>query len=226
MARRLSRVAFVVATGTIRPGSFKRTEGKDMASVFHRGFAIPLWAVAFVAVALTAPLRPIPPVPVLLGIAVIALTMMAMVQWRRTSRVPVEVRSTRRSDRAHAGIIMTTMSARRRVRTIDSEASAPAPAPDDALDLVRMDDDGGWQMAREAAVPSALIPGAREPGKLTMPGTSAGLAQIPDDPGTMEGATVAERQREGGGAPNQRRPAEGSRSNTTRTMLHSLGVIQ
>jgi hypothetical protein len=191
-----------------------------MALVFHRGLAIPVWAVVFVAVVVTAPLRPMPPVPVLLGIAVIALTMMAMIQWRRTSRVPVEVRPLRRSDRAHAGIIMTTMSAGRRVRTVDS-----APAPDDALDLVRMDDDGGWQMSRETAVPSALIPGAREPGMLTR-GASAPSEQIPDGPGTMEAATVAERQREGGGAPNQRRPAEGSRSNIAPTMLHSLGVIQ
>jgi hypothetical protein len=187
-----------------------------MAFVFQRGLAIPVWAVAFVAVALTAPLRPMPPVPVLLGIAVIALTMMAMIQWRRTSRVPVEVRPLRRSDRARAGIIMTTMSAGRRVRTVDS-----APAPDDALDLVRVDD-GGWQMSRDTAVPSALIPGAREPGMLTMPGTSAACAQIPDGLGTMDAATVAERQREGGGAPNQRRSAERSRWNVAHTVHEFL----
>jgi hypothetical protein len=191
-----------------------------MAFVFQRGLAIPVWAVAFVAVALTAPLRPMPPVPVLLGIAVIALTMMAMIQWRRTSRVPVEVRPLRRSDRAHTGIIMTTMSARRRVRTVDSEASAPAP--DDALDLIRMDDDGGWQMSRETAVPSALIPGAREPGMLTMLGTSVASAQIPDGPGTMDAATVAERQREGGGAPNQRSSAERSRWNVAHILQEFL----
>jgi hypothetical protein len=189
-----------------------------MAFVFQRGLAIPVWAVAFVAVALTAPLRPMPPVPVLLGIAVIALTMMAMIQWRRTSRVPVEVRPLRRSDRAHAGIIMTTMSARRPVRTVDRATSAP----DDALDLVCVDDGGGWQMSRDTAVPSALIPGAREPGMLTMVGTSPACAEIPDELGTMDAATVAERQREGGGAPNQRRSAERSRWNMAHTLHEFL----
>lgn len=189
-----------------------------MALVFHRGVAIPLWAIAFFAVALAAPPRPMPPVTVLLGIAVIALTMMAMAQWRRTSRVPVEVRPLRRSDRAQAGIIVTTISARRRVGAVDRATSAP----DDALDLVRMDDDGGWQMSRETAVPSALIPGAREPGMLTMLRTSAASAQIPDGLGTMDAATVAERQREGGGAPNQRSSAERSRWNVAHTLHEFL----
>jgi hypothetical protein len=54
-----------------------------------------------------------------------------------------------------------------------------------------------------------MIPGAREPGMLTTFGVHAvvfsgsGIA--------MDAATTAARQREGGGAPNQRRPArEGS----------------
>jgi hypothetical protein len=35
------------------------------------------------------------------------------------------------------------------VRTL--EGPNPSAADDDALDLVRMDDDGGWQMARPPA---------------------------------------------------------------------------
>ncbi len=173
-----------------------------MALVFHRGLAVPLWAIAFFAVVLAAPPRPVPPVTVLLGMAVLALTMMAMLQWRR-SRALVHVAPVTRPDRAHAGIIMTTVSARQRGWTVDRAPSAPAP--DDALDLVRMDDDGGWQMAREAAVP-ALIPGAREPGMLTTFAAPPASGRIPEEPSTMDATTIAERQREGGGAPNQRRP--------------------
>jgi len=91
-------------------------------------------------------------------------------------------------------------------------------------DLARLDDDGGKQIARAPATgPAAdltqragaygfktpMIPGAREPGMLTTFGVHAvvfsgsGIA--------MDAATTAARQREGGGAPNQRRPArEGS----------------
>jgi hypothetical protein len=92
-------------------------------------------------------------------------------------------------------------------------------------DLARLDDDGGTQIARAPATgPTAdltqragaygfrvpMIPGAREPGMLTTFGvhavvfSGAGIA--------MDAATTAARQREGGGAPNQRRPArDGSR---------------
>lgn len=178
-----------------------------MALVFHRGLAVPLWAIAFFAVALAAPPRTMPPVTALLGIVVLALTMMAMIQWRRTSRALVEVRPRPLTacDGAHAGIIMTAaLSVGTRVRTVD-----PAPsAPDDALDLVRMDDDdGGWQVAREPALPIVLIPGARERGMLTMFGPAAATAWTPDGPSTMDATTIAERQREGGGAPSRRRPA-------------------
>jgi hypothetical protein len=91
-------------------------------------------------------------------------------------------------------------------------------------DLARLDDDGGKQIARAPATGAAvdltqpagayafrvpMIPGAREPGMLTTFGvhavvfSGAGIA--------MDAATIAARQREGGGAPNQRRPArEGS----------------
>jgi hypothetical protein len=50
-----------------------------------------------------------------------------------------------------------------------------------------------------------IVPGAREPGVLTRLGAPAASVQIiPDGPSTMDAATIAERQREGGGAPNQR----------------------
>lgn len=52
------------------------------------------------------------------------------------------------------------------------------------------------------------IPGAREPGMLTT-FRSAPALPVPDGPSTMDSATIADRQREGGGAPNQRRTRAG-----------------
>jgi hypothetical protein len=95
---------------------------------------------------------------------------------------------------------------------------------DDMADLARRDDDGGWQMGMtvgpggwagpqaESDTPmssaSTIVPGAREPGMLTIFGALAvSLATIPHGPSTIDAVTIAERQREGGGAPSQRRPA-------------------
>jgi hypothetical protein len=52
-----------------------------------------------------------------------------------------------------------------------------------------------------------IVPGQREPGPLTRfdaPATSMRAVAI--GPSTMDAATIAERQREGGGAPSERRP--------------------
>lgn len=54
--------------------------------------------------------------------------------------------------------------------------------------------------------PAAIVPGAREPGMLTTFGVpDASMQTIPDGPSTMDAVTIAEHQREGGGAPSQRR---------------------
>ena len=54
-----------------------------------------------------------------------------------------------------------------------------------------------------------MIPGAREPGALTTFGVPPVVFR--DSPTTMDAATIAARQREGGGAPSERRlPHEGS----------------
>ena len=52
--------------------------------------------------------------------------------------------------------------------------------------------------------PSMIFPGTREP----VPVTTAGApvpTTVPEGPSTMDAATIAERRREGGGAPSQRR---------------------
>ena len=84
-----------------------------MALLFHRAFAIPLCVVAFCVLALAAPPSLIPSTAMLIGIAVVAATVVAMVRCRaaRASHPLVEVRTARSCDTAHAGIIMT---ARRR----------------------------------------------------------------------------------------------------------------
>jgi hypothetical protein len=83
-----------------------------MSLVFQRWLAIPTWALAFVAVGLTAPL------PATLSLI------------------------------AAAAIAVATRKLGPRVRTPDEPTGTSA---DDAVDLGRMDDDGGSQMARPLA---------------------------------------------------------------------------
>jgi hypothetical protein len=52
------------------------------------------------------------------------------------------------------------------------------------------------------------IPGGREAGMLTrFAAPAADIGAMPEGPSTMEASTTAERRREGGGAPRERRPA-------------------
>ncbi len=86
------------------------------------------------------------------------------------------------------------------------------------IELARLDDDGGTSRApRQGGTnhggaygfSTPMIPGAREPGMLTR--FAAPPIVISDTPCAMDAATIAARQREGGGAPSERRPArEGS----------------
>jgi hypothetical protein len=116
-----------------------------MALVVHRRLAIPLWAMAFFAVALAASPPATPLVMAVLGVAVITLTIAGLVPWLRTSRSVVHVVSHRQHDKSSAAIAIDRGTC---VRTLDE---ANMNTAEDALDLVRMDDDGGWQMARPPA---------------------------------------------------------------------------
>ena len=116
-----------------------------MAFVFHRRLAIPLWAMAFFAVALTAPPPATPSLIVVLGIALIAFTISGLVPWLHASPAVVQVLSNgKRPTRSAATIVITGAC----VRTLDEPNRSSA---DDALDLVRMDDDGAWQMGQPPA---------------------------------------------------------------------------
>jgi hypothetical protein len=114
-----------------------------MAFVFHRRLAIPLWAMAFFAVALST--APATPFLIVFGVAVIAFTIARLVPWSRTSRSVVHVVSDRQLDKRSAAISMNRGTC---VRTLEE---ADVNTAEDAIDLVRMDDDGGWQMARPPA---------------------------------------------------------------------------
>jgi len=70
-----------------------------------------------------------------------------------------------------------------------------------------------------------MIPGARETGMLTAFDVPATSVRIPEAPSTMDAATIAERQREGGGALSQRpRPRERSRSKGPGHRLHQFAM--
>jgi len=121
-----------------------------MALMFHGRLAIPLCAAAFFAVALAAPppatVLLIPPttlfVTALAGIAVLVFAMPGAFPWLRTSRSLARVRSSRRKDEATAGSVMGGGVCVRTPGELNWHTAA------DALDLGRMDDDGGWQVAR------------------------------------------------------------------------------
>jgi len=80
------------------------------------------------------------------------------------------------------------------------------------IELERLDKDGGRvQTPRQSTTrhdgaygfSTPMIPGAREPGMLTTFGRPVVIRE--DSPVTMDAATIAARQREGGGAPSERR---------------------
>jgi hypothetical protein len=79
------------------------------------------------------------------GIAAIVFLMPGSIPWLRTSRAPVRVLPSRHRDQPSVAI---TLASGTGVRTLDEPNRSAA---DDALDLFRMDDDGGWQMPRSRA---------------------------------------------------------------------------
>jgi hypothetical protein len=120
-----------------------------MALVFRRRLAIPLWAIAFFMVAFTVPppatLLLMPPTT-LLVMAVIGIFAMAGVgPWLSTSRAVVCDAPSRYRRKTRVAI---TMAAGMSARTLHEPNESRAR---DALDLVRIDDHGGWQIARPPA---------------------------------------------------------------------------
>ena len=120
-----------------------------MARVFHRRLAIPLWTIVFVTVALAAQppatMLLMPPatlfVIALVGIAVFVVTIPGAFSWSGPSRSLVASTLPDTEIRQNAG---SAVAAAISVRTFDEPKESTA---DDAIDLVRMDDDGGWRIA-------------------------------------------------------------------------------
>jgi hypothetical protein len=99
---------------------------------FRCGVTLPLWAVASCAAALSAPQRVRPFLVTFVALGVIASTMPPIL---------------RRFGRLRKGAVVTAGG-----RSGSLHAATRPLTGDDALDLVRMDDDGGWQMARQSAL--------------------------------------------------------------------------
>jgi hypothetical protein len=127
-----------------------------MAFMFHRGLAIPLWAIALSAIALTLPSHLLPSFTVLLAVAVIASMMMVMVRWFGTrptvAVLPVAGRHTR-----PAGLVVNIAVGAMGIRTSQPTSEVPAQESTDVLDLVHMDDDGGWQVALEPSLTGSRL---------------------------------------------------------------------
>jgi len=121
-----------------------------MLFVLHRSLAIPLWAVAFFTVAFTTPptatLFLMPPATTVaiaaVGIAAIIFLVPAAITRLRASRLLVRVVPSEYPNPASARIVVAASIG---VRALYESNATEA---DDALDLIRMDNDGGWQMPR------------------------------------------------------------------------------
>jgi hypothetical protein len=124
-----------------------------MAFMFQRGLAIPLWAIAFFTVALTAPpsatlsLMALTTVFAMVAVGIGAILFLApgALTWLRASPLLVRVVPAGYQEPPRRRIAGEAGSS---VRKLDKPSATEA---DDALDLVRMDDDGGWQMTRPPA---------------------------------------------------------------------------
>ena len=124
-----------------------------MGLLVHRRLAIPLSAIAVLAIALTAPAAAtLLLMPANTVFVVVALGITAMTFWTsraipslRPSRSLARVPPSGHRDQASDGIVVAGGIC---ARTLEESKRYAA---DDALDLVRMDDDGGWQMARPPA---------------------------------------------------------------------------
>lgn len=113
-----------------------------MAFVVRRRLTGSLWGVTFVAMALARQPRATLFLSAVLGVAAIALTTPVLMSWGRRVRSGVRVVAHGPQHEESAGLSVAAATC---VRTLDEPNRTTA---EDVLDLVRMDDDGGRQVAR------------------------------------------------------------------------------
>ena len=124
--------------------------------VLHRRLAIPLWAVAFFTVAFTTPpTATLFRMPLATTFAIAALVVAAMVflvpvaiTRVRASRSLVRVVPSDYAKPASARLVVAASIGTRKL--YESNATEAG----DALDLIRRDDDGAWQMPRAGVAES------------------------------------------------------------------------
>jgi len=124
-----------------------------MGLLVHRRLAIPLSAMALFTIVLTAPagatllLMPATTVFVVAALGITAMTfwMSGAIPSLRPSRSLARVPPSGHRDQGSKRIVIAGGICARTLEESNRNAA------DDALDLVRMDDDGGWQMARPPA---------------------------------------------------------------------------
>ena len=124
-----------------------------MGFLVHRRLAMPLSAIALFAIALAAPagatllLMPATTVFVVAALGITAITFLTSgaIPSLRPSHSLARVPPSGQRDQTSEGIVVASSIC---ARTLEESNRSAA---DDALDLVRMDDDGGWQMARPRA---------------------------------------------------------------------------
>ena len=122
-----------------------------MALVFCRSLAPPLWALVFLTVFFTASPPASRILTVIVGIAVIAFVLRGVARQVRPARLAVPTASTRQRHRTTAALSMVGGMG---VRTLDELKADPDETldADQALDLVRVDGDGSWQLPDAADV--------------------------------------------------------------------------
>jgi hypothetical protein len=96
-----------------------------MMLVFCRRLALPIWTTGCLAVALTVSPPALPFIVAILGFAGIAFSVAGLLPHGQTLPSPVPVVSYRPRSRFRAVTVI---------------------APQDAVDLSRLDDDGGWRL--------------------------------------------------------------------------------
>lgn len=124
-----------------------------MGFVFRRGVAIPLWTIALGVLALGwLPSR----LPTVTAVILIAASAWMLVRGRRLVTRPATfpvVPAALRTFSADIGLSIAAVGLQ--ARTLETATQRLPSASGDELDLVRMDDDGGWRLPSEPSA-SAL----------------------------------------------------------------------